>query len=302
MTRSSPTTVPRSALSGEPPPAPSSPVSVVTPGGIVVHAVQTGWLRIKSAYRDPSGPELLRVPSILLGFSWTPWLPILAWIIEHREGLTLVDLGETARITDPDYLACDRMLKLFYARIVQFAISPEEEIVHQMRSLGMRPQDVRRIVLTHLHSSHTGGLAWFPDCEIIAPREDYPSGSNVLSCRLPKWFNPQFPEFRSDLFGMPWHSLSENDDLGIVATPGHTKGHQSVVLASGGLHYFFAGDLSFDSLQMQKQKVSPASEEPQLARETLRRVLQFCRSTPTVFLPSHDPNSTRRLANIALTR
>ena len=34
---------------------------------------------------------------------WTAPLPILAWAIEHPEGLIVVDAGETARATEPGY-------------------------------------------------------------------------------------------------------------------------------------------------------------------------------------------------------
>jgi glyoxylase-like metal-dependent hydrolase (beta-lactamase superfamily II) len=40
--------------------------------------------------------------------------------------------------------------------------TPEQEIGPQLRALGVGPRDVKRVVLTHLHMDHDGGLAHFP--------------------------------------------------------------------------------------------------------------------------------------------
>ena len=67
-----------------------------------IHALQTGSVAIKQVQRSrrPSGNPLL---NILRDPSWTEPLPIFAFVIEHAEGLIVVDTGETARIAEPGY-------------------------------------------------------------------------------------------------------------------------------------------------------------------------------------------------------
>ena len=57
-------------------------------------------------------------------------------------------------------------------------VEPEQEIGPQLERLGIRPGDVRWVVMTHLHTDHAGGLHHFPDNEILVSRAEleYASG------------------------------------------------------------------------------------------------------------------------------
>ena len=67
---------------------------------IKVHPIQTGTVKIKRAQirRRPGG--LFRT---LTDRDWGEWLPILSWLVEHPDGLFLVDTGETARSQVPGH-------------------------------------------------------------------------------------------------------------------------------------------------------------------------------------------------------
>jgi N-acyl homoserine lactone hydrolase len=60
-----------------------------------IHAVQTGTVDIKTAHRVRKPGGLIRV---FTDSSWTEWLPIYAWVIDHPEGIIVVDTGETSKI------------------------------------------------------------------------------------------------------------------------------------------------------------------------------------------------------------
>ena len=62
-----------------------------------IHAIQTGTVAIKTRQRSGKGEGFGRLVNTLLDPEWTPMLPIYAWVIEHPEGVIVVDTGETAR-------------------------------------------------------------------------------------------------------------------------------------------------------------------------------------------------------------
>jgi hypothetical protein len=68
-----------------------------------IHAIQTGTVTVKARQREGNGPGPLRLINTLRDDRWTDPLPILAWVIEHPEGLIVVDTGETARAAQPGY-------------------------------------------------------------------------------------------------------------------------------------------------------------------------------------------------------
>ena len=69
-----------------------------------VHAVQTGTVSLHPRQVHGRGYGLRRRVAPLAQRGWTAALPILAWAIEHPEGLIVSDTGETARTSQPGYL------------------------------------------------------------------------------------------------------------------------------------------------------------------------------------------------------
>jgi N-acyl homoserine lactone hydrolase len=62
-----------------------------------IHAIQTGTVAIKQRQVRGAGQRVGRRLNTLLDRVWTDPLPIYVWVIEHPEGIIVVDTGETAR-------------------------------------------------------------------------------------------------------------------------------------------------------------------------------------------------------------
>src|SRR5262249_59891064 len=92
--------------------------------------------------------------------------PINAYLIEHPEGLIVVDTGDTARKSDQGYMP--RLIR----RSTDIRVAPEDEIGPQLNAMGIRCKDVRLVVMTHLHHDHAGGLHHFPHNRILASTEN----------------------------------------------------------------------------------------------------------------------------------
>jgi glyoxylase-like metal-dependent hydrolase (beta-lactamase superfamily II) len=218
---------------------------------VKVHAIQTGTVAVKERQRSGAGPGPLRLPLTLADRDWTERLPIYAWAIEHPEGVIVVDTGETARVGEPGYFP---RWHPYYRLGVKEWVEPEQEIGPRLRAVGIDPDDVRWVVMTHLHTDHAGGLGHFPNTEILVTRSEFENASGTLGKlrgflphRWPGWFSPTLFELRSGQYG-PFpqsHTLTDAGDVTIVGTAGHTPGHVSVVLDEDDLSIFFAGDASY---------------------------------------------------------
>ena len=266
-----------------------------------LQAVQTGFVRIKTAQVEGRGHGLSRRLSIFTDPNWTEWLPTYAWVIDTAEGVLVVDTGQGAHL-----LQSGRSLHPYVRWEVAFRIEPEQEIGPQLRALGIGPRDVKRVVLTHLHMDHDGGLAHFPDSEILAaPGELKTAGGlagrlrGYLPHRWPSWFDPKPLDLAAEPFG-PFASsrrLTQAGDVVAVATPGHTADHVSVVVQDGDIAYFLAGDTSYDEALMLAGRLDGVSADEQVCIGTLDAIRRFAQSRPTVYLPTHDPRSAERLAS-----
>jgi glyoxylase-like metal-dependent hydrolase (beta-lactamase superfamily II) len=264
-----------------------------------IHAIQTGVVSVKHTFRTLAGPAWARQLTMLLDRSWTEWLPIYVWVIEHPEGIILVDCGETSHITDSDYANCDRLTHFTYRRLLKFRVEEHEEIGPQLTQLGINPNDVRWLILTHLHSDQVGGLPYFPRARIMVSRQDFTEPhQGSLPCRWPDWFRPYLVEYLPQSLGAftLGHQVTRAGDLFIVPTPGHSPGHQSVMLWENGLCYLFAGDATFNQSQLLKGQVAGICQNVAAAQHTIQRLRSHVAQVGTVYLPTHDPDAPRRLA------
>jgi N-acyl homoserine lactone hydrolase len=265
-----------------------------------VHALRSGWVEVKEFQRSGGRRSALR---LLSDRSWTEPLPIYAWLIEHPEGLILVDTGETARVSVPGHFP---RWHPYFRRAVRETVSADEEIAQQLGALGYAAEDVRWVVLTHFHTDHIGGLGAFPRSEIVCSRTDYELARGLrgqargfLPQHWPSWFAPTFVELRDAGLGPFDRStvVTASGDVRILPTPGHTPGHLSVVLIDGETLVLFAGDASYTQQLMLDGVVDGVAADVRAAGETLRRIRQLCLDRDVIYLPSHDRDAARRLAD-----
>jgi len=268
----------------------------------VVHAIRTGLVQVRRAQMESRGAGVARIAHMLLDEEWSEWLPIYAWVIEHEEGVIVVDTGETARVHEPGY---HPRWHPFFRRATHFSVHPEEEIGPQLRGLGIAARDVRHVVLTHLHTDHAGGLRHFVGGKIWVSQVEYKRASGFgakvqgyLPHRWPKWWTPEFLRFDARPFG-PFAqsmSLTASGDVVVVPTPGHTPDHVSVVVC-GSPSYFLAGDTSYNQKLLLAGKVDGVSPDEEASRQTIKKIVALAKERAMVYLPSHDPEGAERLRN-----
>ena len=281
-------------------PAVSAPIQPAKESILRVHAIQTGQVKIKTAQIDGRGHGLARQAGVLLDQDWSGWLPTYAWAIEHREGVIVVDTGQAA------HLKSLPIWHPFFQFCVQFRIEPEQEVGPQLRALGIGKNDVRQVVLTHVHVDHDAGLAHFPHAKILASAGEIERASGLagrlrgyLPERWPSWFDPSPVVFEKAAFG-PFdrsRKLTAAGDVIVLPTPGHTPDHLSVAVLEGDTILFLAGDTSYAEHQMMAGIVDGVSPNEDEALASLGKIRQLARASSLVYLPTHDPGAAARLAS-----
>ncbi len=264
-----------------------------------IHAIQTGRVQIKASQIAGRGHGLRRRLAPLTDAEWSAWLPTFAYAIEHREGVILVDTGASA--------ALKRLPRWhpYFRFAVRFDIEPEEEAGPQLRARGIGPADVKRVVLTHMHIDHDGGLAGFPSSEILVSPGELAIASGLagrlrgyLPGRWPKSFDPKPLILDKAAYGPFAHSrrLTADGAVIAVATSGHTRDHISVIVEDGDAAIVIAGDASYTEEAMLSGRIDGVGADESAELATLAAIRAFVASRPTIYLPAHDPDAARRLA------
>jgi N-acyl homoserine lactone hydrolase len=267
-----------------------------------IHAIQTGTVALTTSWREGVGHGRRRLLNTLLDRQWTEPLPIYAFAIEHPEGVIVVDTGETARVAEPGYFP---RWSPFFRFAVRERVEPEQEIGPQLKRLGVGPSDVRWVVMTQLHTDHAGGLHHFPDHEILISRTEleYAAGlrgrlRGYVNKPWPAWFDPAVVELAPVPLG-PFPAslpLTGAGDVTLVPVPGHSPGQLAVIVEEGGHRVFLAGDSSYTQDAMLRGAVDGVGSDEDAERLTRERIRAHSAATPTVYLPSHDPDTAERLA------
>jgi N-acyl homoserine lactone hydrolase len=109
---------------------------------------------------------------IFFGRRWVP-LPINVYVIDHSGGLVLFDTGmDRAVMTDPDFWP-EGFTGTVMRRLFRFHIGPDDTLTGQLERAGYSAGDVRKAVVSHLHSDHVGGIREIPKAELVVSGEEW---------------------------------------------------------------------------------------------------------------------------------
>ncbi len=178
----------------------------------------------------------------------TDWLECTAWLIDHPDRTILVDTGESIGFGSPAYFkGVVRSLSNAYPKIIDATAANDKVLTQALAGAGVAPGGIDLCVLTHTHSDHIGNIEQLDNSTriLVSPQELTPAGrGGRLLGKLPRGerMRTTAPTTEHEVFGnvMP---LTENKDVFVVSTPGHTVGHQSVVIDLGERQVVIAGDI-----------------------------------------------------------
>ncbi len=277
--------------------AQSIDLKTITGQPIKVHLVSTGGVIVKTKFRDAKRTGLAAKIGFMIDKKYTDWMPIWVMVIEHPEGIFVIDTGENSQITDPDYFNFSGpMVKWFNTTQYKFKVEREEEIDKQLQFLNISNDKINTVILTHLHLDHIDGLRHFPGKKIIVNRAEWEKPYGDLPKLYPSWFKPELVKMDEpyNVFDKA-HYITEAKDIVLVETPGHTWHHCSVIIKTEQCDIFFGADICYCQQQIIEEKYSGANASHKLSKDTYSKVRSFCKSRKTIFIPSHEATAAGRL-------
>jgi glyoxylase-like metal-dependent hydrolase (beta-lactamase superfamily II) len=252
-----------------------------------------------------------RMPSlwwVLTSRSWVE-VPINVFVLEHRHGLVLFDAGLDPAIgADPNYVS-SAIGRLFLRRLFRLHIGPEDTLTRKLEGLGYAATDVRKVVVSHLHFDHVGGIKEVPQAELLVCGDEWrqlsgphPERDFILRehIELPgaKWRQIDLAPTDDPLFA-PFggcYDVMGDGSMTLLPTPGHTPGSMSMLVRTGGFPpLLLVGDLTYEVDLLMKDQVPGTGDKTQL-RSSFAKVRALNKQLPDlVILPAHDPAATEAL-------
>jgi N-acyl homoserine lactone hydrolase len=150
-------------------------------------------------------------------------LPVSGFLVPHRTGTLLFDTG-LAPIDD-------ETRERYHPRV--------RTMVDSLASVGADLSDIDVIANCHLHADHAGGNHHFPNVRVIVQRAE------LDAARQPDF---TYPQYAFEYSGATLDVVAGETDIGpglrLVPTPGHTPGHQSLLVDTDAGRWLLAGQAS----------------------------------------------------------
>lgn len=279
----------------------------VSPTIKAVHEITTGYVEQHKEHRYGSSKPLLWW--VLTSRSWVK-APITAYALEHRDGLVLFDTGvDPALVSDPDYISSP-IGRFILNKVFRFHIGPEDALDKQLEAINLEAAGVSKVVISHLHFDHIGGIAHVPQADLLVSMEEWrrldepnPERDWILRehIELPgaNWQPIEFVPTSDPLlgpFGVGYDCMGDGSMI-LLPTPGHSPGSMSMLVRSSGIPpLLFVGDLTYELERLHNDQV-PGIGNPEQLKASFAKVRQLEEVLPDlVVVPSHDRLASEKLA------
>jgi len=248
---------------------------------------------------------------------WPMQFPAMFALIEHpKRGPILFDTGYSHAFLN----ATQRFPERFHRIVTPVTLRPKDQAAHQLRALGIRPEDVELIIASHFHGDHVSGLADFPRAKILYCDAAWRAVGHLRGLRalrrgflselIPADFDQRAAPIELERFGAlpsecaPFQrgvDLLGDGSLWAVLLPGHAAGQLGLfVRDSRGETVFLCADACWSSRSYREERMPTAGarllfDDWHAYRGTLADLTELHRARPQVaIVPSHCAEALAR--------
>ncbi|HBH02676.1 MAG: hypothetical protein A2W08_00630 [Candidatus Rokubacteria bacterium RBG_16_73_20] len=169
-----------------------------------------------------------------------------------------------------------------------------------LAAAGVEPGQVDYVMCTHLHRDHVGWntrlrderwVPTFPNATYVFSRGEYEYWETQVGQRPNEgWADSVLPVVEAGRAALVAGDWVLDDEVRLEPTPGHTRDHVSVHLASGGAEAVITGDLIHTPVQcLEPTWAMRADFDRELARKTRREFLERYCGTDVLVCATHFP-------------
>jgi N-acyl homoserine lactone hydrolase len=211
------------------------------------------------------------------------YAPYFLYLVEHPQGRVLFDSGlHPAMRTDPRARLGDA------ADAIAVEMDADDDVVSQLAKLSLSPADIEHVVQSHLHFDHAGGLEFFPDATVYVQREELRFAHWPAVYQRDLYLRADFDhplrflelDGERDLFG--------DGSVVVFPTPGHTPGHQSLLVRLGGRTVVLMADATYLLKKMRERLLPAVVWSPDAMVSSWERIEDLERRHAAELICTHD--------------
>jgi N-acyl homoserine lactone hydrolase len=208
-------------------------------------------------------------------------LPVPAYVVETDSERILIDTGLHPGVCED--------AGAFYGRpdvMGLFSFELEQPVSEQLDVAT-----ITRIVLTHLHWDHAGGLSLLPPrIPVVVQRREWEAGNDADAIGRNFYFTRDYLDDEREVVLVDGdHDLLGDGSIELLLTPGHTPGHQSVRI---GGDLVLGADVAYFTSGLDDNRFPAFADDHGTQRDSAER-LRALRDAGARVVPGHDPDVLR---------
>jgi glyoxylase-like metal-dependent hydrolase (beta-lactamase superfamily II) len=182
------------------------------------------------------------------------------------------------------------------------------DITTQLAALGVQPEEITHVVVTHHHTDHIAGLTVeragtltpvFPDARYFLGRADWDLRGMQEIMQHPEKYQGKYDVLKRHTLGI-LHNLGklelvEGDlelapGLDIQHLPGETPGHQGLRLQSGGQTLYCLGDLYHHTSEIEHPSWMAPWDDPATMLASRHKLTKAALAEEALLVITHVPS------------
>jgi glyoxylase-like metal-dependent hydrolase (beta-lactamase superfamily II) len=161
--------------------------------------------------------------------------------------------------------------------------SQRRALRERLLELGLQPEDIQLVFLSHLHWDHALNFDFFPSARFVVNAKELESaGRTPVRDRATPPYLARLLTESAVVTSVTGGTLLPG--ISLLPTPGHTEGHTSLLVETAAGHVVLAGDAFPRRDVLESGVPDPIFWDPRVAGESLRLALDVA----DVIVPGHD--------------
>jgi N-acyl homoserine lactone hydrolase len=261
--------------------------------GVTVTPMRTAEMLTQPRFfQRPTGPlATARGIGLLTPKSKWTWVPVPCFLVEHPTvGAFLIDTGLPPAASHDVRAALGRRAAIVY----DIRMEDGWAVTDQLVALGLDPLGIGLVVLTHMHQDHVGAVAQLPRATFVVDGREWQGarGGGFLHGYRRALYDYDY-DWRALDFGAEQVGSFADGSVRLLSTPGHTKGHMSVLLRlRSGHELLLTGDAAYSLATIDDELVPLFCDDVHRYMRSLREIRRYLELTPSALvICGHDPQS-----------
>lgn len=171
-------------------------------------------------------------------------LPVMAFLIDTGNGYILYDTGN-----HPD--AMKGHWPPTISNVYPLTQKTEERLENQLALCGVKPEDVKTVVLSHMHMDHAGNIELFPHADVYVPKADFAQAMIAVHSTPDPLKHGAYIKSEMEVPVRQYHMVEDDFELApgveVINLPGHTPGLLGLVVHLDSGTYILPQDSVYTS-------------------------------------------------------